>query len=263
MTLTPGTVGTASGGNPLQATKIFSALVPAEGPKMLPYTANFPSASSYEVDLTLTMQQTYMSVVQSLFIDASTATAPVSVEVLGTSLTIELEAGSQGFFPLLVPTTGAKFIITSASIKPIILIFINVPVPANVWNVNGQPLSVVAPVAPDTPASGVAPVLTAQAGGVKAWTSFSGATANPAASTVLLPASASGARYFVLIKAPESADLWVNKVGGVAAIGGQDCFKIPAGAIYENYPGESVSQAWNYFCAATAANYTALTQEGN
>jgi hypothetical protein len=263
MTLTPGTVGTSGSGGVQFAQKIFSALVPAEGPRMVSYVADFPLAASFEVDMTLSQSQQYMSVVQTLFIDASQATAPVSVSVEGTKLTIELEAGSQGFFPLLVPTTGAKFLIASASTQPVTVIFVNVPIPANVWNVNGQPLNITGPLAPDAPASGVTPVSVAQAGGVVHWHSYSAATANPAASTALFPAVADGARLNVFIKAPESADLWVNRLGGTAAIDGIDCFKIPAGAIYENFPSESVSQAWTYYCAATAVNFTALTQDGN
>lgn len=263
MTLTPGTVG-ATPPDTFNAIPIFNALVPKEGPKMVPFVLNFPTNPAYLIDLTLTMQQQRISVVQSVFIDASAATASVSVAVQGTQLTITLEKGDQGFFPILVPTTGAKFSIASASTNPVTVIFLNVPVPSSIWHTALSALGAVSVSGPLALAlsSGVAPILQAQAAGATAWTSSSGTTA-AAASTALFPAVAAGSRFFVRIGAPATADMWVNPIGGAAGIGLADCFKIPAGGIYENFPGESVFQAWTYFCATGALPFTALRQEGN
>lgn len=231
---------------------------------MVPFIAAFPTAPTFLIDMTLTMQQQRISVIQSVFIDASAADASVSVDVVGTQLTIILEKGDQGFFPLLVPTSGAKFLITSSSTQPVTIILMNVPVPASVWHTSASALGSVTisgPVA-GTSSSGVDPLLIAQAGGATAWTSHSGTTA-AASSTALFPAVAAGSRFFVRVKAPETADLWVNPLGGAASVGGSDCFKVPAAAMYENLPGESVYQAWNYFCATGALAFTAMTQEGN
>lgn len=263
MTLTPGIVGSSPGGTNFSQ-KIYNALVPKEGPKMVPFRLNFPTQSSYDIDMTQTMQQQQISVIQSVFIDARLCDAPITLQVFGTDIVIETAAQTQGFFPLLVPM-NAKFTISSASTDAAEVIFINVPIPASVWSTAnaGGSVAISGPVAADAPAAGAVPLLIAQAGGVASWIDHSAATANPAASTPLMPAVSAGARYFVRIKAPETADLWVNPKGGTAAVAGAGCFKIPQGALYENFPGESVWEAWSYFCATTGVEYFAQSQEGN
>lgn len=265
MTLSPGTVGSSRDGS-FPATPIFNALIPREGPRMVPFTISFPDLPEFEIDLTITVQQKRISVIQTVFIDTSACDQPVRLSVFGTLETIHAAPGSQGYYPLLVPDTP-KFTISSSSSEPCILIFLNVPVPASVWNSGttaaASQVIIQGPLAGAAPATGDEPVLITQAGGVTTWTSHSAATANPAASTELLPAVGAGTRYIAFIKAPESDDLWVNRIGGSAAINGLDCFKIPASAVYITQPGESCSEQWNYFCATTGANYTALTQEGN
>src|ERR1017187_8765065 len=250
MTLSPGTVGYSNAGG-YQSQEIYNALVPPEGPRMVPYVADFPTAAIFEVDFTMTMQQQRMTVVQSVFIDARNATASVSLSVEGTQLVIELEAGDQGFFPLLVPKTGAKFLISSSSTAPVTIIFINVPVPADVWHTQPVSLGTVAVSGQLAPisAAGVDPLATAQLGGATVWTDHSVASTAAATSAPLFGASSAGVRSFVRVKAPETADLWVNPKGGTAGISAVGCFKIPSGTLYENFPGESVYEAWTYYCA--------------
>jgi len=260
-----GTEGPSVGvgtGNP--ALPVFNALIPEEGPKALLVNVLFPTYSTLLIDLTLTQQQQRLSVVQSVFIDARNATSPVFLTVQLSNQVIEAAPGSQGYYPLLVPQSGAKFTCASSSTQPVALFFINVPVPADVWNSAGASIgsvSISGPLAVNTPTGNPDPVTVSQSGGSAAWTSHSGTTV-ASASTALLPA-ATNTRYFVCIAAPAAADMWVNRIGGVASIGGQDCFKIPAGNVYENFPGESCGQAWNYFCATGSLAYTALAQEGN
>lgn len=249
------------------AVSIFNALVPKEGPKMVPFVCNFPTAGSYLIDLTLAEAQQRISVVQNIFVDASAATEAVSIAIQGTQLTIVCPAGAQGYFPCLAPN-NTKFVIASGSTAPVTVAFINVPIAANVWPVveggggGGGAVEITAPLATNAPAAGATPVAVSQTGGVAGWTSHSAST-NAAVSSALIPAVGAGLRSFVRIKAPETADLWVNPLGNTCSIGGLDCLKIPAGALYENFPGESVFQAWTYFCATGGLNYTALSQDGN
>lgn len=265
MTLSPGTVGQSAGGG-LNSQSIFNALVPKEGPKMVPFIANFPTAASYLIDLTLTMQQTRITVIQSMFLDCSQATASTTVSVQGTQLVIELEAGDQGYFPLLVPETGAKITVASASTKPVTIILLNVPVPASVWHTSASgaasSVTISAPLAPVSSA-GIDPLAVAQMGGATVWSDHSIASTAVATSSPLFAAAVAGDRFFVRVKAPETADLWVNPKGGTCGIGLVGCFKIGAGLMYENFPGESVSEAWTYFCATGALVVFAQSQEGN
>lgn len=235
---------------------------------MVPFIANFPTAASYLIDLTLTMQQTRITVIQSMFLDCSQATASTTVSVQGTQLVIELEAGDQGFFPLLVPETGAKITIASTSTKPVTIILLNVPVPASVWHTSASgaggavTASITAPLAPNSGA-GVDALAVAQMAGASVWTDHSIASTAAATSSPLFAANGTFSRTFVRVKAPETADLWVNPKGGTCGIGLVGCFKIAAGLLYENFPGESVSEAWTYFCATGALVVFAQTQEGN
>lgn len=66
------------------------------------------------------------------------------------------------------------------------------------------------------------------------------------ASTSLMPANA--VRQAMKIQAPAGADLWVNELGGTAAVNGGDCFSIPAGSLYE--PHVASRSAVTYLCAA-------------
>lgn len=265
MTLTPGTVGFANVGN--NSVSIANALIPKEGPKMVPFLINFPAVSSFDIDLTLTMQQGRISVIQAMYLDLRNATASVSVTVSITNQNITLEAGQQGYFPLLVPESGAKMTVASASTQPIRLMLLNVPVPEGTWNTAAAVLgsvtaAITAPLAPDT-AAGVDALAVSQLGGGAVWTDHSVASTTVATSSPLFALVAAGSRTFVRVKAPETADLWVNPKGGTAGISLVGCFKIAAGAMYENFPGESVYEAWTYFCATGALVIFAQTQEGN
>lgn len=265
MTLTPGTVGYSQGGV-YNAQSIANALIPKEGPKMVPFQIDFPTVSSFEIDLTLTMQQQRITAVQSMYLDLRNATASVSVTISITNQVIELEAGKQGYFPILVPETGAKLIVSSASTAAINLMLLNVPVPADVWDTAPTAIGSVTITGPLAPVNsfGVDPLAVAQLGGATVWTDHSVASTVAATSTALFAASAAlGQRAFVRVKAPETADLWVNPKGGTCGISLVGCFKIPAGAMYENFPGESVSEAWTYFCATGTLVIFAQTQEGN
>jgi hypothetical protein len=260
------TVG-PSAASQYNATPIFNALVPREGPKMIPYVCDFPGAPEYLIDLSLTESQSKMKVVQTIFLDNSQATAAVTVSIAGTQFEIVAGAETQGFYPVLAPN-NTKFTVSSASTGPVTIIFVNVPCAANQWaTVDGGAGGTVdavitGPLASAAPAAGSTPVNVSQQGGVTGWVSHSTATV-AAASTALIPAAGPGGRAFVRIKAPEAADLWINAVGGAAGLDAFDCFKIPAGSLYENFPGESVWQAWHYWCATGGLALTAHSQDGN
>lgn len=76
-----------------------------------------------------------------------------------------------------------------------------------------------------------------------------------ATSTALMGANA--ARKYLLIAAPQTADVWVNPLGGTAGIGLADCFRIASGGSYE-----SGAYVWNgaitYFCATGSLELPAV-----
>jgi hypothetical protein len=257
------TVGPTNSGN-FPATPIFNALIPREGPRMVPFDVDFPTINQLDIDLTLMVQQKRMSVVQSVFIDASQCNASVSLQVVGTDLTIEVQEFTQGFYPLLVPSSP-KFICTSASTGAAKLIFMNVPVPASVWNSTASSGTftgtITDPVVATAPASGDVPLLSSQAGGITALT-LATITAT-GASQSLVAAAAAGGRTFIRIAAPLAEECWVNPTGGAAGVSADGCFMLPAGAIYENPPGMSVFQAWSVFATTAGSKINVWTQAGN
>jgi len=241
--------------------KVFNALIPREGPRTIPYNLPFDgSGTQINVDLTQQINLGIISVVQTLYMDALDCTAAVTVTIPGTGVRYRFSPGYQGYVAVLA-SNPPVFNFASTSTVGAKVQFINVPVAADVWPGNGNPLAITGPLAPSA-GGPVTPVATAVIGGIAPWQSASNVTA-AAASTPLFPAVAPGARSFVLISAPTAAALIVNRLGGAAGPGLPDCFTIPAGSTYESLPGASVWQAWTYYCATGALEYTALYQMGN
>jgi hypothetical protein len=125
----------------------------------------------------------------------------------------------------------------------------NVPMPAAVWSVSAGS---------NTYASGA---LVTQDVGIQAALSGTPIAVTPAAltlvsrstTTVATPASTTlmptpTFRKYIFIQAPQTADLWVNPMGGTSSIGGNDCIKIPAGGSYETLSGVW-QNAITYYCA--------------
>lgn len=111
---------------------ILNATVPPEGPKCVPIPVDLTSVPSAIVDFTLATGQAKIAGVQSIYLDNSTNTEPVTIKVDGTQQTIEAPAGSQGTYPV-ISTNRPKFTISSGGAIALIVHFLNVPVPCNVW----------------------------------------------------------------------------------------------------------------------------------
>lgn len=126
----------------LQFKPIANALVPREGPKMVPITVPFGQDGilEFEIDLTLTVSQGKMDVVQAVFIDNTNGGANTSSVLTLTSDTtgqrLTLPAGYQGYFPLLAGQQP-KFHVAATDAQPAYIAFLNVPVPAMIWAAGG------------------------------------------------------------------------------------------------------------------------------
>lgn len=114
-------------------TTILNALVPPEGPKSLAVQLDFTTVASIIVDLTITTAQGKISTVQMVFADNSANTAPLAIAVSGTSQTIRVPAGAQGWFPV-VATNRPKLTFSSPAGSPVITcLLLNVPVAQGYW----------------------------------------------------------------------------------------------------------------------------------
>jgi hypothetical protein len=108
--------------------------VPNEGPKAIPLLLNFAAAASFDLDLTLTQEQGYISMIQTLFIDMSEASDPLIVTVNGTNQKIMAAIGTQGYYSVLCPNPP-RFTFANASGSDVIPLFlINAPIPGVVWS---------------------------------------------------------------------------------------------------------------------------------
>lgn len=121
----------------LQSTAILNALMPREGPKLVPIYCPFSgTALTFLADLTLASMQTRISVVQSLFVDNFTNPSDVEITVVDAVQVIKAPPYSQGFYPVM-GNQKPKFSIYSAGQTPVTILAINVPIPANVWYAAG------------------------------------------------------------------------------------------------------------------------------
>jgi hypothetical protein len=107
--------------------------MPAEGPKCIPITLDFTVQDSYTLDYSNFQYRGYMSMVQTVFVDTSTSAVDVEINSPGSQQTLKIRAGTQGYYPILVPNP-IKIIFTSpggpADVKVQLL---NFPVPHGQW----------------------------------------------------------------------------------------------------------------------------------
>lgn len=104
---------------------IGNVQLPKEGPKAVPFQADFSIAAQYAIDLQYLFAQTLMSMVQVVWVDNSANAAEVSLFVSATQQTINVPANFQGYFPILSPTQGQMLV--TGSVGHVVLILINVP----------------------------------------------------------------------------------------------------------------------------------------
>src|ERR1700674_3225355 len=123
----------------LTARLIPNQTIPDEGPKAIPIRLDFSvaggSITSYSIDLLITQERALLTMVQTLYIDLSTAVNDLIVTVGGSNQIIQAEAGTQGYYPVLCPNPP-KFQIDVAAPGDVDTVFlINVPIAGVVWTV--------------------------------------------------------------------------------------------------------------------------------
>ena len=119
-----------------QQTGIYNALVPPEGPKSVAVTLDFSASVSYTIDFTIAYMNKTMTVVQTLWLDNSLNPDTVSVTVPSTGHSFAVPANSVGAFPI-VAAIRPKIILASSGGVVVKCLFLNVPLPAIVWETAG------------------------------------------------------------------------------------------------------------------------------
>lgn len=118
---------------------IFNGLVPKDGPRVIPITVDFTTQQTWMLDLT---QQTALKIVgyiQCVFVDNSQNGETISIQTQTVRQTVVIPPYSQAFVPLLL-VDGPVVNLSSAGGIPIMLHFLNVPMPLEVWSVRVAPV---------------------------------------------------------------------------------------------------------------------------
>jgi hypothetical protein len=112
--------------------------VPGEGPKAIPMRFNFAATEQWNVDMTNQQQQAYISMIQSMYIDASAATDDTSVTFPVSGQVVIAKAGTQGYYSVLC-ANPPRFNVANGSgdgtSGDLVIIFaLNVPISGVVWS---------------------------------------------------------------------------------------------------------------------------------
>lgn len=119
-------------------TAIGNAALPAEGPKAVPILLDFTVQPAYEIDpLQLFMQKT-LSIIQCVYVDNALNPSPLTIDVPGTSQDVIAPPYSQGYYPILSPTSGKITVSSPGANIALRIHLINVPMPASVWEPNAS-----------------------------------------------------------------------------------------------------------------------------
>lgn len=111
---------------------IFNAMVPAEGPKIVPLTLDHTVAAALTIDLTQQQQSGKFSFIQSIMVDNSGNPNPyiITTNIIGQRLVIP--ANGQAILPIFIGNPP-KFTCQTTIGVVIPLWVLNVPLPAQVW----------------------------------------------------------------------------------------------------------------------------------
>lgn len=115
---------------------VFNSTFPSEGPKIIPVQLPFNLQQSFNVDLSLLQQRGVFKMLQSVWVDNSGNTTPLSISVAGTNQTLKVPGSSQAYLPIFVPQLP-QFTITNTGGQPVLMYFTNIPLPAAVWGASG------------------------------------------------------------------------------------------------------------------------------
>lgn len=108
--------------------------VPQEGPKGIPILLDFTGAvTEYDLDMTIPQQQNRISMVQTVYIDASASTAGMTIVVQGTNQRVTVKGKTQGYYPVAVPNEPKFQFLGTANDALIPIILFNVPIAGINW----------------------------------------------------------------------------------------------------------------------------------
>ena len=119
----------------LAGIRVGNATIPKEGPKAIPVALDFTAQSSYTIDVSSLYAQGVLSIIQVIYVDAADGTGDFIFNISGTAQRLKIQAGSQGYYPVLSPANGL-ITVSGAGVGQIFLI--NVPMSVLTWLNEGE-----------------------------------------------------------------------------------------------------------------------------
>lgn len=116
---------------PFQEQVVANSCLPGERPKIMRAQLDFASVDEYIIDLNNEVQSGKIKSIQTLFVDNSANSGPVTITVDRTSQKIMLKAYTQAYIPILIGNPPV-FRVRSA-VHIVVIHMINVPMPSLVW----------------------------------------------------------------------------------------------------------------------------------
>lgn len=230
---------------------------PAEGRLCIPYTIDFTAQQSATIDLTNIQQmQQRISFVQTVFVDNSLNSQPVTLTMANTNQKLQVPANSQGYLPMALSLQNSIIVQTTGGIVLPLQLF-NFGIAPCVWSAlspisggTGGTLPVSDAILESTVSGGA---INTQVTGNISPTGASGTITVGGTAQVLLAANAS--RKYLRFQNTSSAVLWLNDNGGTAGANAGDSIEIAVGQMYETYPGTASSKAISVFGATTGQQF--------
>lgn len=117
----------------IRTLEINNQTAPTEGPRCLPLSFDFSVGDTYLVDLLNLEQQTRVSMIQTIYIDASSTDSQVVFTALGSQQVVTAKGRTQGFYNVLVsnPSQVTFQCDDGSAVIPVQLI--NTPIAGAVW----------------------------------------------------------------------------------------------------------------------------------
>lgn len=107
-------------------------LVASEGPRAVPLLLDFSTNIEYDIDLQNVEARSFISMIQSVFVDNSGSTQPVSIIMQNTGQTIIVAPNRQGYFTVLCPNPSRMSFISTGGIM-LRIFLLNFPVTNGDW----------------------------------------------------------------------------------------------------------------------------------
>lgn len=111
---------------------------PKEGPLAVPFNIDFTAQQQYVFDLTAIQQQAKLSMVQTIYVDNSLSSTPISLVMANSYQRITIPPFSQAYVPVVL-TNKIAVTFQSASGLVIPIIALNIAMNATVWSTSGSP----------------------------------------------------------------------------------------------------------------------------